>query len=202
MSKHIAIYIRVSSKTQDLRSQLPDLERWANDQDERIKWYEDKASGKSMDRPGWNELEDNIRRGKVSQVVVWRMDRLGRTAAGLTALFEDLQQRKVNLVSIKDGLDLSTAAGRLLANVLASVAQFETEVRSERQAAGITKAKANGKKWGGWTDKHKPRVTPLQIKTIRRLKDEGEPITAIAKLMKLSRPTIYKVLNECKENHA
>ncbi|NMD14362.1 MAG: recombinase family protein, partial [Caldisericales bacterium] len=65
--------------------------------------------------------------GNVSQVVCWRLDRLGRMAKHLTALFADLQERKVNLVSLKDGLDLSTAAGRLMANMLASVAQFERE---------------------------------------------------------------------------
>jgi DNA invertase Pin-like site-specific DNA recombinase len=70
-----------------------------------------------MDRPAWNQLSDDIRDGKVSQVVVWRIDRLGRTAKGLTALFDDLQTRKVNLVSLKDGLDVSTPAGRLMANV-------------------------------------------------------------------------------------
>jgi len=74
--------------------------------------------GKTMVRPGWAKLETAIRQGKVSAVVVWRIDRLGRTAKGLTALFDDLRERKVNLVSLKDGLDLATAAGRLMANVL------------------------------------------------------------------------------------
>ena len=75
-----------------------------------------------MDRPGLNRLLADVSAGKVARVVVWRLDRLGRTAKGLTALFEDLAARKVNLVSLKDGLDLKTAAGRLMANVLASVA--------------------------------------------------------------------------------
>ena len=131
-TKHAAIYVRVSSKQQKHASQLPDLEHWADGQDAPVKWYKDKASGKSMDREKWNKLDDDIRSGKVSTVVVWRLDRLGRTASGLTALFDDLQQRKINLVSIKDGLDLATPAGRLMANVLASVAQYENEVKGER----------------------------------------------------------------------
>lgn len=196
MPKHISIYVRVSSKTQDHRSQLPDLERWAESQDEPIKWYKDKASGKTMNRPGWNELESNIRSGKVSQVVVWRLDRLGRTASGLTSLFDELQIRKVNLVSIKDGLDLSTAAGRLMANVLASVAQYDNEVRSERQAAGIAKAKAQGKKWGGSKPGQRTKVTDDKIEIIRLMKIKGKPITAISKAVGLSRPTIYGVLEQ------
>ena len=58
-------------------------------------WYKDQFTGKSMDRKGWNRLMDNVRAGKVGTVVVWRLDRLGRTAKGLTALFEELLERKV-----------------------------------------------------------------------------------------------------------
>ena len=87
--------------------------------------------------------------GSFLTVVVWRLDRLGRTAKGLTALFEDLLGRGVDLVSLEDGLDLATPAGRLMANVLASVAQYETEVRADRVLAGQAVAKANGKTWGG-----------------------------------------------------
>ena len=148
--KHIAIYVRVSKRNgQDVRSQLPDLERWAAAQDRPVRWYKDKFTGKTMDRPGWNRLQAAIDAAEVSAVVVWRLDRLGRTAKGLTALFHDLREKKINLISLKDGLDLATAAGRLMANVLASVAQFETEVRAERILAGQAAARAKGKVWGG-----------------------------------------------------
>ena len=134
--KYITIYRRVSSKQQDLRSQEPDLKRWAEAQSDPIRWYSDHYSGRTMNRPGWSMLERDILAGKVSKVVVWRLDRLGRTARGLTALFEELRERGVSLVSLKDGLDLSTPAGRMMANVLASMAQFETEIRAERILAG------------------------------------------------------------------
>lgn len=194
MTKHVAIYVRVSSNPQDTKSQEPDLQRWAEGQDKPVKWYQDKATGKTMDRPGWNKLEEAIRLGKVAAVVVWRLDRLGRTAKGLTALFDDLCERKVNLVSMKEGLDLSTCAGRLMANVLASVAQYETEVRGERVAAGQAVARANGKRWGGSKPGKRKKVTPTQEKAIRGMKQDGEPIAAIAKAVGLSRPTIYNVL--------
>ncbi len=125
---------------------------------------------------------------------MWRLDRLGRTASGLTALFDDLQQRKVNLVSLKDGLDLCTPAGRLMANVLASVAQYETEVRAERVRAGQAVARANGKTWGGSKPGKRKKVTATQEKMIRQMKDQGEAITAIARAVGLSRPTVYDVL--------
>ena len=74
-----------------------------------------------MDRPGWKRLERHLDTGKGSTVVCWRLDRLGRTASGLTALLEKVTARKINLVSVRDGIDLSTPTGRLIANVLASV---------------------------------------------------------------------------------
>jgi DNA invertase Pin-like site-specific DNA recombinase len=194
MAPHVAIYVRVSTTAQDTRSQEPELKNWTKGRTEPIRWYEDKASGKSMDRPAWNELAADIRAGKVAAVVVWRLDRLGRTAKGLTTLFDELRGRKVNLVSLKEGLDLSTSAGRLMANVLAGVAQYETEVRGERVAAGQAAARAAGKRWGGSKPGLRKKVTPTQAKMILHMKQEGEPITAIAKAVKLSRPTIYDVL--------
>jgi DNA invertase Pin-like site-specific DNA recombinase len=194
MTKQIAIYLRVSSKRQDTKSQLPDLKRWADSQDDPIRWFEDKQSGTTMERPGWLKLEQSIRSGKISQVVVWRLDRLGRTASGLTALFDELRERKVNLVSIKDGLDLSTSAGRLMANVLASVAQYESEVRGERVRAGQAVAKANGKKWGGSKAGVRKKVDRTKERLIKRMRDDGESVSAIARTLGLSRPTVYDVL--------
>jgi DNA invertase Pin-like site-specific DNA recombinase len=196
MEKHIAIYVRVSSVGQSTRSQEPDLRRWelGNAGDTPVKWYTDKFTGKTMDRPGWNKIEAAIRAGKVSAVVVWRIDRLGRMAKGLTSLFADLQEKKVNLVSLKEGVDLSTPAGRMMANVLASVAQFDNEVRSERVRAGQAAARAAGKKWGGSKPGTRKKVTDTQLRAIRQMKAQGEPITAIAKAVGLSRPTIYSVL--------
>jgi DNA invertase Pin-like site-specific DNA recombinase len=195
MQRHIAIYIRVSSKKQDTRSQEPDLKRWIEAYaDLPVKWYADKATGKTMDRPGWKRLEEDMLAGKVAKIVVWRLDRLGRTAAGLTALFEELGRRNIGFESLRDKIDLSTAAGRLMANVLASVAAYENEVRSERIRAGQAAARANGKRWGGGVKGRRIKVTPEQTTTICRLKDEGEKIAAIARATGLSRPTVYDVL--------
>jgi DNA invertase Pin-like site-specific DNA recombinase len=147
-----------------------------------------------MDRPGWRALESDIATGKVSAVVCWRIDRLGRTAKGLTSLFSDLQERKVNLVSLKDGLDLSTPVGRLMANVLASVAQFETEVRAERILAGQAAARAAGKTWGGGKPGRRVRLSVEKETAIRQLHEQGKSISEISRVVGLSRPTIYRVL--------
>lgn len=192
--KHVAVYVRVSTRRQDTKSQEPDLKRWAEANGLPVRWYRDRFTGKSMDRPGWAKLQAAIDRGEVSQVVVWRLDRLGRTAKGLTALFDDLRARGVGLVSLKDGIDLSTPAGRMLANVLASIAQFETEVRAERVLAGQAAARERGVTWGGRKPGTRIRVTVEAERVIQRLHREGSKIAAIARAVGLSRPTIYAVL--------
>lgn len=194
MAPHIAIYVRVSSKRQDLASQLPDLERWAAAQESEVRYYRDKFTGKTLDRPGWIKLQAAIDRGEVSKVVCWRLDRLGRTAKGLTALFADLTDRRIPLVSLKDGIDLSTASGRMLANVLASVAQFETELRAERVRAGQAAARASGKSIGGRKAGTRVRLTPEKERAAKRLRDAGTSISEIARTLQLSRPTVYKAI--------
>jgi DNA invertase Pin-like site-specific DNA recombinase len=196
--RHIAVYLRVSSKQQDTRSQQPDVEAWlkAYAGSTPVRWYRDKASGRSMARPGWDSLEAELAAGRVARVVVWRVDRLGRTAAGLVTLFENLARRGVGLVSIRDGLDLETAAGRLLANVMASVAAYETEVRGERQAAGIAAAKAAGVTWGGRKEGDRYKVKPELRAAILREAAARTPKAAIARLLGISRPTVYSVLAE------
>jgi len=199
MSNHVAIYVRVSTRQQDHKSQLPDLERWATSQDEPVSWYTDTASGKSMNRTAWNKLEQAMWAGKVSSIVVWRLDRLGRTTSGLTTLFDELCRKKINLISLRDGLDLTTPAGRLMANVLASVAQFETEVRGERVRAGQRAAKARGKTWKTGSERGvRKKVTKEQEAVIQSMKANEQPIAVIARTVSLSRPTVYDVLKRAK----
>ena len=196
--KHTAVYVRVSTNQQSTRSQTQDLRRWVEAQDPRqlgqVIWYEDKATGKNMDRPGWQKLQAAIDSGSVSRLVVWRLDRLGRTASGLCKLFEDLQEKKVRLVSLMDSIDLGTASGRLIANVLASVAAYETEIRGERVRAGQQAARAAGKKWGGSRKGRRVKVTDEKIRAIITMKARGEKIAWIARTVSLSRLTIYRVL--------
>src|SRR5688500_5372438 len=99
MSKLIVAYVRVSTAMQDTKSQEPDLKKWADMQEGTVKWYSDVCTGTTMDRPDFNRIMQAVREGNVSTIVVWRLDRLGRTVSGLAPLFDDLIKRKVNLVS-------------------------------------------------------------------------------------------------------
>jgi hypothetical protein len=127
---------------------------------------------------------------------MWRLDTLGRTAKGLTSLFEDLIRWKVNLISFKHGLDLVTPAGRLMANILAGVAAYEIEVRAERILAGQAAARERGVRRGGSIRGRRSRATVEPIAVIRRLRSAGREIAAIARATGLSRPTNYRILGE------
>lgn len=194
--KITAIYTRVSTAQQNTRSQKADLERWVKAQESEtvIRWFTDTATGRNMDRPGWMKLQGAIDAGQIGKLVVWRLDRLGRTASGLCKLFEDLQDKKVRLVSLKDSIDLGTASGRLIAHVLASVAAYETEIRGERVKAGQEAAKEAGKKWGGSKRGRLLSISPHQAATIAKLRDEGHKISHISKAVGVDRSSVYRIL--------
>jgi DNA invertase Pin-like site-specific DNA recombinase len=199
MPKTTAIYIRVSHRDQSHASQLPDLERWVEAHDGQVVWFRDKFTGRSMARPGMDKLLVELRAGRLARIVVWRLDRLGRTTRGLCHLFEELQEKKVDLVSIKDGFSLASPAGRLHARILASVAEYENEVRRERILAGQHVARKSGKTWGGSKKGWRWRVTDEQVTAIQEMKAKGMAITKIASVTGLSRPTIYRVLGRVEQ---
>ncbi len=196
MEKISTIYCRVSSRDQSHASQLPDLERWAEAHSGAVAWCKDTFTGKSMNRPGMDRLMEQLRAGRLERIVVWRLDRLGRTTKGLCQLFDELTERKVDLVSLKDGFSLASPAGRLHARILASVAEYETEIRAERVAAGQAVARRDGKKWGGSKKGWRWKVSDEQLAAILEMNGMGKPITQIARITGLSRPTVYRVLKQ------
>ncbi len=173
---------------------MPDLKRWAEPHNGEVKWFKDKFTGRTMDRPAMTRMLSAMNAGKLERIVIWRLDRLGRTARGLCELFDELRERKVDLVSLRDGFNLNSPSGRLHARILASVAEFETEVRAERVRAGQAAARANGKRWGGSKKGRLLKVTPEQIDAVVRMHRAGEPVTKIARTVNLSRPTIYRLM--------
>lgn len=192
----IAIYVRVSSSQQDLRSQEAELKNWAKGKE--VIWFKEKASGTNFDREEWRKLEDAINSRKVTELVVWRLDRLGRTAGQTITLLDHLESLKIKFTSLKDGFDSSTPAGRLMRNMMASFAAYESEVRKERQTAGISAAKAQGKVWGG---KKKGTISKKILDkepTVFLMKEQGKNISEIAKVLEIPRKTIYEIIKRRK----
>lgn len=194
MDKISVVYARVSSRDQSNASQKPDLERWVAAQDSAAEWFTDSFTGRTMSRPGMDRLMVAVRAGKVARIVCWRLDRLGRTTKGLCQLFDELLDLKVDLISLRDGFSLASPAGRLQARILASVSEFETEIRAERVAAGQAVARKKGKVWGGSRPGWHWKVKDEQIAAVREMKAAGKPVAHIARITGLSRPTVYQIL--------
>ena len=203
MDKQTAVYIRVSTVQQSTRSQRADLERWvaAQELNGNVVWYEDKASGKSMDRPAWRKLEEQIARGSVAKVVTWKLDRLGRTASGLTKLFDEFTRRGVEFVCLNPPIDLAQPEGRFMADILAAVAAFETELRAERVRSGQQAARARGVRWGGSSKGRLVKLNRQQVEAIVRMKQEGQRPSNIAAATGVHRATVHRILRRVAEGH-
>ena len=140
----VAGYLRVSTSSQDTDMQRGDVERYLAVNAPNAPIFEDKVSGRTMKRPAFDRLMELVRAGHIREIVVWRLDRLGRTNSGLAHFFSEMVERKVNIVSLREGVNLETPAGRMLVGVLSSLAAFEVEIIGERVRAGIASARRKG----------------------------------------------------------
>ena len=156
----IALYARVSKAIeQNPENQLLELRRWANAANhEIIGEFVDEISSKDT-RPNKELVLKKLRLGECDGVAFYALDRWGRTMSELVLELEEFSKTEKALISLKEGIDLSNAAGRLMANVLAAMANFERDRIRERTLLGLARAKAQGKKLGRPFKKNKP---PLQ----------------------------------------
>lgn len=145
----VALYARVSKALdQNPENQLIDLRRWAKASGhEVVGEFIDEVSSKDT-RPQKEIVLKKLRLGEIKGVAFWSLDRWGRTMSELVMELEEFSKSGVSLISMKEGLDLSSAAGRLMANVLAAMANFERDRIRERTLLGLARAKAQGKKLG------------------------------------------------------
>ena len=194
MPRRTAVYLRLGGNRRGVADQRDDLLRWAEDQTAPVSWYCDHFVGSDGERPSFDSLSRDIEARSIARVVVWRLDRLGLTPGGLTTWFAALRRRDVALVSLKDRWELADSEGRLVAEVIASVAVFEREPRSERILAGQATARAHGVRWGGSVKGWRWKVTDEQETLISRLRREGCGVSASARATGLTRKTVSRVL--------
>jgi DNA invertase Pin-like site-specific DNA recombinase len=192
--KTIAVYLRVSTASQDVASQEPDLEAWArvHGRGRSVRWYRDQFTGTTLARPGMQRLEGDIDTGRVGTLVVWRLDRLGRTAGQTISFLDALREAGVRFVSLRDGVDTSSATGRLMRTVVAGFAEYEHEVTSERIRAGIVRARNKGKRWGGKKPGQRYRLTDEKLAAMKDLLAAGKKKAAIARQLGVSRSSVYR----------
>lgn len=180
-------YARVSTTDQDLTLQLEALER---DGCERI--YADKMSGTKKHRPEFDKALEQLRTGDT--LVVWKFDRLGRSLVNMVELLDSLHKQGIHIRSLTDSVDTSTTSGKMFAQLLAILAEYERAVTLERTQAGLAVAKAKGKLGG------RPRVVGDEKETmILALRAAGKSADAICKAVQISKPTYYRWLRERNE---
>jgi DNA invertase Pin-like site-specific DNA recombinase len=179
-------YRRVSSVAQSYERQTVALHGHGIPED-RI--FEDKLSGKSMDRPGLNALLKLARPGDT--VVVTSLDRLGRTVLGTLQTFEQLEEAGIRVVSLKPGEQFDGITGKLLRNIMLSIAEWERENTKERAAEGRAALAAKGER----KPRPKTALKPETVAAVKALRSQGMTIEKIAANQKISRASVYRALD-------
>ena len=180
-------YARVSTIDQNLELQLDALKNIGCE-----KLFEDKVSGSKSDRPGLNRALNELRVGDT--LVVWKLDRLGRSLRNLIDLINDLHAKKIMFRSIQDGIDTSNPIGQFFFHVTGAFAELEHSLIKERTNAGLNAARARGRTGG-----RKPSLNNKQIQMLLRIyNDRSASINEICEQFKISRKTFYRYIEKSK----
>lgn len=192
--KKIAAYIRVSTVSQNLDGQKKAIQNWLDGHGLRAEFYEDKSTGNNLERPAFEQLQNDIFNGKISTVICFKLDRLSRSLRDGVTVLTDWLEKGVRVVSVTQQLDFSGATGKLIASVLFAVAEMEQETRKERQKAGIDVAKEKGDVYKG---RQKGALSKKNNKArIYELLDSGLKVTEVATALGVTRITIYRAVKE------
>ena len=175
-------YARVSSSGQSLAVQLDKLSEAGC-----TEVFQEKRSGLTAQRPALKECLRFVREGDV--LVITRLDRLARSTLDLHKIVQELDDRGVGFRVLDQPIDTTTKEGRLMFSIIASIAQFETELRKERQMEGIEKAKENGGKFG-----RQAVLSDAQVAEMRSKRDSGVLIKNLMSEYGLSKASVYRLL--------
>ena len=177
-------YARVSTADQNPELQSDALEKAGCE-----KIYTDMASGAKDDRPQLLVMLNNLRPGDT--VVVWRLDRLGRSLKHLLQTVEGLEEKNIGFISTEEGFDTTTSGGKLIFQIFGALGEFERNLIVERTQAGLKTARARGRVGG-----RKEKLTDKQVVTLKKMYDSKEhSVAEIGKTFGISRPTVYRYIN-------
>ena len=186
-----ALYIRVSTEGQRTDSQEQELKGYCRQRGWKdLTLYVDKIGGAKASRPQLDHLMRDIRSGKIERLLVFKLDRLGRSLTHLALILDELNRLKVPLIASSQGIDTSddNPAGRLQLGVLMAVAEFERGIIKERVNAGLAAAKARGVQLG------RPTTINGRADEVRRLKAQGLGLRAIARQLEMPPSSVHKAL--------
>lgn len=175
-------YIRVSTNDQNT-----DLQRIALQSADCELIFEDRISGKTSDRPGLKKALRCLQSGDT--LVVWKLDRLGRSMRHLVMLTEELRERGVNFRSLTDSIDTSTPMGRFFFHVMGALAEMERELIVERTRAGLAAARDKGRVGG-----RRRKMTAETVERARRMLAQGATLLQVSLVLDVSEKTIYRYI--------
>jgi DNA invertase Pin-like site-specific DNA recombinase len=175
-------YVRVSTLDQNPTLQLDALAAAGC-----AKVFEDRASGARADRPGLQKALDYVRDGDV--LIVWKLDRLGRSLRHLIETVSVLEKRGVGFRSVTEAIDTTTPGGRLVFHLFGALGQFERELIRERTRAGLAAAEARGRKGG-----RKPVITSEKLKRAREIIEKGLTVREAAIRLKVGKTALYEAI--------
>lgn len=177
-------YARVSTVDQNSNLQLDALKLAGCE-----KVFCDEASGSTTHRPQLSKCLALLQRGDV--LVVWKLDRLGRSLSHLISVTNELAGRGIGFHSVSEAIDTTSAQGRLLLHMMGALAEFERALIIERTSAGLVAAKRRGVKVG-----RRPKLVGKRLDQARQLVSDGQPVSQVAALAQVSRATLYRYLKQ------
>lgn len=186
-------YVRVSTKEQTVENQLLAIKQSGHQVDRVFSDEATSGSTKGAERVGFKECFQYLREGDT--LVVYAIDRLGRSTLDVLNTIQSLVEKRVGLIVIQQGFDTSTSAGKLALTMFSAFAEFENGLRRERQMLGIQRAKEQGRLTG------RPRtITDDDVKKAKELIENGVPKAQVARSLKIDRSSLYRVLNTSSKN--
>lgn len=194
--KRVALYARVSTldKGQDPETQLRPLREYADRRGFQIQGeYVDTASGTTEGRTQYQAMLELARKRKLDVVLVWRYDRFARSTQALVNALKEFQSLRVDFISYQENIDTTTPTGELIFHVMASLAQFESSLISQRVRAGMARAKAQGKHVA------RPALAELKQAEIQKLFAEGVSMNQISKRIGVAYGTVYNYVQKGKD---
>jgi DNA invertase Pin-like site-specific DNA recombinase len=188
--KRAALYLRVSSLDQHPETQLLDLESMAAQRGyEVVSQYTDRISGVKARRPGLDELMRDARRGRFDVVLVWASDRIARSVKHFLEVLDELNRLNIEFVSFREQIDTGGPLGRAIVIIIGAIAELERNLIVERVRAGMRRAKIEGRHIGR-------RPLDLNREAILRDRQRGQSLGQIARLHRISRTTVHRVLKQ------
>lgn len=190
----VAVYVRVSTASQNEAGQKREIKKWLDGNGidpKNIRWYTDRKSGNTLDRPKFEQLQKDVFSGEVSTIVVYKLDRISRSIKDGVHTLCNWCEHGIRVVSVSQQIDFNGAIGKMIASVLFAVAELEQVNRRDRQAAGIAIAKEKGLYKGRPKGAVKAGVDPSKA---IKLREKGLTHEEIAKSMGIGLSTVARYL--------